>query len=748
MTNKELAELEGSVEEIIYKNEESGFCVLELHTPDTLVVVVGSLAAAQSGDDLKITGFYTDHSKYGRQFVAEYYERSFPKTAESIYKYLASGAVKGIGPVLARNIVNLFGEETLNIVERHPERLGEVKGISPNKAAALGVQFKQVFASRTLMLFLEQNGISPSHGALAWKKWGANSINYIKDNPYVLCGDDIMVPFPDADKVAINLELPPTDISRIKAGLVHVLRHNSKNGFTGLPAEQLITLTARLLEVNYDTVSSVIEACAAECLLYKVENPKEFLMLPEYYLAETYISQRLKTMLNRREEYENLDILIDTAQEEAGIVFDKKQRDAIKSAYKYDVMILTGGPGTGKTTVLNGIISLFEHQGLLIDIAAPTGRAAKRMAQVTGREAQTIHRLLGAGFQNNLFQKHEGEPLKSDVVIIDETSMVDSQLFASLLKAIKPGAGLILVGDHNQLPSVGPGNVLHDLIKSGTIPTIELKKIFRQSSKSLIVTNAHRIISGQMPDLSAKDKDFFFIDCKSGESAARTVIGLAAERLPAKYGYDPFEDIQTLTPSRKGTLGVIDLNHRLQKALNSNLMLNSDPDSGINTPSKNEFDSSGRPSVPSVKFGDYTFFEKDKVMQNCNNYDIEWTKDGEPGTGVFNGDIGVIQRIDARAHELTVNFENRISVYPFEKLQELELAYAVTVHKSQGNEFDAVIMPLPGGYEKLYFRQLLYTAVTRAKKILIIVGTAERVGQMVNNNRKILRYTGLRHFLN
>ena len=732
MENIELVEIEGSVEEIIFKNEDTGFCVLELNTGEELLAVVGLLASANAGDDLRITGYHTNHPAYGRQFKAEVFERSFPKTADAIYKYLASGVIKGIGPVLARDIVGTFAEDTFNIIETAPNRLSEVKGISPRKAEKLSTEFKKVFSARTVMLFLEQHGITCAHSVLVWKKWGEKSVDYIKDNPYILCTDDIMVPFSAADEIAYKMEFSIKDISRIKAGLCHVLRFNTNNGFTALPKDQLLKLTEKLLGVDKTDIQTALDICISEFLLYNIKKEvqnKEFIMLPVFYLAETYIANRLKSMLKQNEVYENLDTLIDLTQTETGIVFEEKQRQAIINSQKYDVMILTGGPGTGKTTVLNGILSLFEHQGMIVDIAAPTGRASKRISEVTGRESKTIHRLLGAGFEKGVFQKHEGDPLKSDVVIIDETSMLDTELFANLLRAIKPEAKLILVGDHNQLPSVGPGNILHDLIQSEIIPVTELTEIFRQSSQSLIVLNAHKIISGKMPELSIKDNDFFFIERNNNESAANTIIQLVSERLPATYDFDPVEDIQVLTPSRKGNLGVIDLNNKLQSVLNPVLK------------HKN------KKGDKTVRFGDYTFRENDKVMQNCNNYDIEWEKDNESGSGVFNGDIGIIQKIDSRAHEITINFEGRKAVYSQELLKELELAYAVTVHKSQGNEFDAVVIPIFGGFEKLYYRQLLYTAVTRAKKMLIIVGSTKRVGDMVRNNKKMLRYTGLKYFL-
>ncbi|MCL2089051.1 MAG: ATP-dependent RecD-like DNA helicase [Oscillospiraceae bacterium] len=717
--------LEGTVDSIIYKNEQTDFCVLELETSDRLICVVGPLSAVCAGDKLSVTGEFIIHPSYGRQFKAGYYERTLPKTAGAIRKYLASGVIKGIGKSTAKAIVDKFGERSLEIMEKEPHRLSEVEGISAAKAKRFTEELKKLFGARSVMLFLEKFAISPAYSTKAWKLWGDDAVELIGEDPYILCCGDVGLSFEKADAIAQQLQIEPDNIARVKAGIIHVLSHNLSNGHTALPKEKLIQAAQALLQIDKDDIFDAITALILDLGLNKIGRPKEYIFLPEYYAAETYIASKLSSMVGDSDNvYEHINTLIEIEEESSGVKYEKLQREAIKMSQSSNVMILTGGPGTGKTTTLCGIISIYEQQGLTVSIAAPTGRAAKRAAEVTGRTAQTLHRLLEASFERDGFGKNENSPLTSDVVIIDEMSMVDTLLFTGLLKALGPDCRLVMVGDHHQLPSVGAGNVLRDLIESGSIPIVELKEIFRQSLNSLIVTNAHMIVGGQTPVLDNKDSDFFFLSRTNADEAAKTVAELAVRRLPKTYGFNPISGIQVLCPARKGNLGINNLNGILQ--------------SNLNPPSKNKRE---------FRFFDTVFREGDKVMQNCNDYDIDWTVNEEKGSGIFNGDIGIIGSISPESGLMLIDFDGRMTEYPLEKLKELELAYAITVHKSQGNEFDAVILPLLDGYDKLYFRNLLYTAVTRAKKLVIIVGSAERVEYMTKNNVKTLRYTGLRYFL-
>ncbi len=727
---KELIQIEGMVENVVFGNESTGFAVVELNTGEEILPVVGILYGVEEGEELKLTGNFTSHPKFGHQFKVDFYERNLPANAIAIRKFLASGAVKGIGAVLAQRIVDTFGEETLNILEENPLRLAEVKGITLKKADALSNEFSRLFGMRSAMMFFSSFGISPIQGIRIWKKWGVISVDVIKDNPYLLCESDIMVEFKIADRMALALGFEEKSSKRIFGAIQHILRHNLKNGHTCLARDTIISLAVKMLNnVGNDDIEIEIDNRIEDSELFSVQKNKEFLFLPYMYASERYIALRLSMMLkNKFFIHKDIDKMIDKIENEKEIKYEELQREAIKEALTQSIVILTGGPGTGKTTTLNAVIDLLEKEGLSIALAAPTGRAAKRISEVTGKDAKTIHRLLEMDYTANedlRFIHNEKNPLKADAVIIDEMSMVDTTLFESLLRGIKFGAKLILVGDSDQLPSVGAGNILHDLIGSKKIPTIELKQVFRQAAESLIVTNAHKIVNGEMPELSDKENDFFFIGRNSELSVSETVVELLAKRLPKSYGFSPVCDIQVLTPQRQGELGVYALNSKLQQVIN--------PESDSKKEYKNNF---------------FTFREGDKVMQIKNNYDMEWEKDSNKGFGIFNGDIGIINKIDYALSVMVIDFEERICYYPFEMTSELELAYAITVHKSQGSEYDAVILPVYAGFDKLYFRNLLYTAVTRAKKLLIIVGSKNRVSYMVQNNRKMLRYTNLKNFLN
>ncbi|MCI8602162.1 MAG: ATP-dependent RecD-like DNA helicase [Oscillospiraceae bacterium] len=729
MREQNIVLLSGTVDEVVYVNPETGFAVITLETDEELLPVVGELYGVSAGEELKLTGSYSSHPKFGRQFKALAFERSLPAGAAAIRKFLSSGAVKGIGAVLAGRIVDQFGDDTLDILEQTPGRLTEVKGISPKKAEALTAELRQLFGMRTVMMFLTSYGMTPAEGVRVWKKWGVIAIDIVKDNPYLLCGDDIGAEFKKADDIALSLGMEPGCSKRLFGAVAHVLRHNLRNGHTCLARDTIVDLASRLLgEVGKDDIEADIDQRLEDEELFSIQRNRSYLFLPSLYGAERYIALRLSMMLkNRFFVQRDIGRMVDDVEKEKGIRYESLQREAIAQALQQSILILTGGPGTGKTTTLNAIIDLLEAEGLTIAVAAPTGRAAKRASEVTGRDAKTIHRLLEVDFGSKeqlRFVHNEQNPLKADVVVIDEMSMVDTVLFEALLRGCKMGCKLVLVGDSDQLPSVGAGNILRDLIDSGCIPTVELRQVFRQAAQSLIVTNAHRIVSGEYPDLSVKNNDFFFLGRSSAEAAAQTVTELVSKRLPKSYGFSPTADIQVLTPQRKGELGVYTLNDCLQEALNPK------------QPGRREY-----------KGPFCTFREGDKVLQTRNNYDIEWDKDGEKGMGIYNGDIGIIRAIDLPAATMTLDFDDRVCTYTFDMAAELELAYAITVHKSQGSEYDAVVLPILGGYDKLYFRNLLYTAVTRAKKMLIIVGRESRVRDMVDNNRKMYRYTGLRHFL-
>ncbi len=727
MQQQEMTTICGSVEHVVYSNQENGFAVLELAYEDELLNVVGVVYDVQEGEELELTGYFTTHPTYGPQFKAETCSRTLPATAAAIQKYLASGVIKGIGPALAKRIVAQFGDDTLQVIEQDPTRLSEVKGITEKRSLEFAEEFKQVFGVRSLMLFLSSFGVSPGQSVSIWKKWGVLALDLIKRNPYVLCSTSFGISFELIDRIADTYDIEKDDYHRLLAGVCYVLIYNLNNGHTSLPRDKVLPMAQKLLQVEKTVIDDQIDLMIEQEDLAAHRRHKDFLLLPEYDRAERYIAHRVSLMTSIPPiDPPQVDKLLERVETERGIVYEDLQRNGIKQAMRSDLFILTGGPGTGKTTTLNGIIDLLEYQGKQIAIAAPTGRAAKRISEVTGREAKTVHRLLEVEFSEggHRFVRNEQEPLVEDVVVVDEMSMVDTLLFEALLRGMKPTAKLILVGDYHQLPSVGAGNVLQDLLDSDVVPFVSLKKIFRQAAESLIVTNAHAIVEGELPTLTQKDRDFFFLSRQTAPSAAQTIQDLVCTRLPASYDFSPTSDIQVLCPGRKGELGVVQLNQLLQRRLNP-------PDQ-----TKAEF-----------KAGFYTFRLGDKVMQTKNNYDIEWTKEHEKGLGIFNGDIGTIQMLDRGSQTMAISFEDRVAYYSFEMANELELAYAVTVHKAQGSEFEAVIIPILGGYDKLYYRNLLYTAITRAKQLLILVGSQERIEFMVHNNIKSVRYTNLKQLL-
>ncbi len=730
MSDEKLLQLEGAVENIVYRNEENGYSVIEISDEDDYITAVGIMPQVGVGDTVKLTGTYINHRNYGRQFSASICEICRPTESADILRYLSSGAIKGIGAATAQRLVAEFGEATLDVMENQPERVALLKGISKSKAEDFSLQLKTNSGVRTLMLYLGEYGISNTASVKIYNAFGPSCVDRIKANPYILCEGDFGVSFESADFIAKKESLEPESTVRIRAGITYILRHNERNGHTCLPKEKLTAISADFLGVELDKINDCMEEMLFDRSLIRDKiDEGEFVFTPQLHMSELYVSSRIKMLLKfPSEKIKNIDKEIKRCEENDGITYADLQKQAITSALTEGMLVLTGGPGTGKTTTLNAIITILKDKGKKVLLSAPTGRAAQRMSELTGDEAKTLHRLLEVSWDkqdNPVFNKNERNQLKCDALIVDEVSMVDTFIFESVMRALPLGCRLILVGDSDQLPSVGPGNVLSDLIESNIIPVIRLNEIFRQAQQSLIVTNAHKIVNGEMPVLNKADKDFFFLQRNNKTDVTNVITDLCTNRLPKAYGYSVFENIQVLSPSKKGELGTTELNHKLQNALNPK------------TEDKSE-----------VTIGSRTFRTGDKVMQIKNNYDIRWFKDnGETGEGIFNGDIGIIERIDKKVKMLKISFYDKTATYTYESASDLDFAYAVTVHKSQGNEFDAVIIPMFSGPPQLYYRNLLYTAVTRAKKTLILVGNPQTVEYMVNNNRRTKRYSGLKEFL-
>lgn len=728
--NRALEVLSGTVDEVVYKNAENGYIVLTMDVDGAPETVVGSLGDIVEGESLRLHGTYVSNAKYGRQFKAVTCERTLPTTPSEIRKYLGSGIIKGMGPALAKKIVDNFGEQSLAIIESDPIRLSELNGITPDKALYISGEFRRLCGMKSIVEFLQKYEISPVVAALVWKNYEEDSVPLVRENPYLLCDSGIDVDFAVADKIAADMGLDFWSMNRIKAGTAYVLRQNSYAGHTCLPREKLCERVCTVLGVREDVFDDALCKGLDEGVFSALETDRRvYIYLSEYFRAEDYISEKIAVMLRLSAPLEK-DFSEEIAGVEwtEGITYEDLQKAAINAALGNNLFILTGGPGTGKTTTLNAVIQICKSKGKRLCLAAPTGRAAKRMSDLTGQPAKTIHRLLEVDFakeNTTKFKHNELNPLNADVVIIDEMSMVDTLLFEALLRAVKPESKLIMVGDSNQLPSVGAGNVLRDLIATHLIPTVELKEIFRQAAQSLIVTNAHRIVRGELPELDERKKDFFFMPCATDEETARLVVSLVGARLPKSYGYDPIDDIQILSPTKLGAAGTRELNRALQLALNP--------------PARNKKE---------VKSFDVAFRMGDKVMQIKNDYDVSWKKSsGETGMGIYNGDIGIIKDVDARSGTLTIDFDGRIANYASEMLNKLEHAYAVTIHKSQGSEYRAVVMPLTAVSDNLLYRNLLYTGITRAKENIILVGSREVVARMVANDRKTRRYSCMNRLL-
>lgn len=722
--------LTGTVEDIIFQNAANSYTVLEFSFENELFTAVGVMPGIAAGETVTLTGEFTIHPTFGRQLKVSSFSRCMPETSDQIFKYLSSGVLHGVGPKKAMAIIEKFGADTLEIIEKSPEKLAVIKGISEQQAKEIGKEFNQQFAIRTLMLELEKYSFTPAECVRIFKARGTNAIEEIKENPYCLCSLNIGITFERAEAIENMLEKKPLPDFRIGEGILHIMRHNrNSQGHTCIPREKLLLPASEFLNVTEDTIDIMVDKlCLTGQLKTEEIGGREFVFLPSSYNDEKRIAQRMSVIASfPPPRAPALYDMIDKAQEESGIVFEELQRKAIATAANKGLLILTGGPGTGKTTAIKGIISIFERQNLDISLAAPTGRAAKRMSEVTGFEAKTIHRLLEVEWDENdkpVFRRDASNPLDCNALILDELSMIDISLFACLLDALPLGCRLVLVGDSDQLPPVGAGNVLHDLVLSGVLPVVELTQVFRQALESKIISNAHRIVKGEIPDLKNDGKDFFHIEKPSAQQTALTVTELCSTRLKKAYGYDPLSDIQVICPSKKGETGTQNLNRLLQEVLNPK------------SEKKQELIIQGK-----------LFRTGDKVMQIKNNYNIEWESPFEKGLGIFNGDIGILKSIDIKNGTVTVDFDGRVAEIAAEFLTDIDLAYAVTVHKSQGSEFNAVIIPVMGVVPNLAYRNLLYTAVTRAKNILVTVGSSELIEKMTLNDKKARRYSALNHFL-
>ena len=723
--------IEGTIEEIIFSNEINGYTVCELLVEQDTVTAVGYMPFINIGETLKLTGKWVTHPDYGAQLKVEAYEKMLPKTMDAIERYLGSGIIKGVGQITATRIVEHFGDVTMNVIQNQPQRLSEIKGISLDKAIKIGQAFDEQRSLRTVVMFFQQYGISSTYSAKIYKSFGEKTIETIKSNPYKLADEDFSIGFKKADTIAKSMGIDQTSKFRICSGIKYILAQSASNGHTYIPEEKLVEYTTLLLEIEMENIKDALISLVFDhsvCIERGEGSNKVY--LSSYYNAEHGVCKKIIELSNIHfnNEVSGFDEKIREIQEEEGIVLADRQKTAVKEALTNALMVITGGPGTGKTTIIKSIIRLLDKEGCGVVLAAPTGRAAKRMSDATGFEAKTIHRLLEIGYAEKddelNFFKNEDNPIEADVVIIDEMSMVDIVLMDHLLKAIAPGTKVILVGDIDQLPSVGAGNVLKDIIESNIIKTVKLSEIFRQAEESMIIVNAHRINKGEFPHLNQKDKDFFFMPRKSGDDVIQTIIDLCHYRLPKTYGFEPLRHIQVLTPTRKGIVGVANLNKELQKVLNP---ANSE---------KNE-----------KLFGNFIFREGDRIMQVKNNYNLHWEKEGTSnaeGIGVFNGDTGIIQKIETEGQKVIVLFEDeKTVVYDFSILDEIEPAFAVTIHKSQGSEFPVVILPMYPGPQILMTKNLLYTGITRAKTLVILVGMENTLFDMIRNEKETFRYSGL-----
>jgi len=723
-------EIEGTVENIIYCNAANGYTVCNVLLKDgTEMAVVGCLPALAEGELVRLTGKFVIHPDYGEQFKAETYERIMPREISDILRYLSSGIIKGVGPATAKKIINRFGCETLEIIADYPARLSEISGISEKKALEIGESYAQQLGVRDVVMFLQKYGISSKFALKIYQKLGANTVELIKLNPYIIADQINGIGFKKVDSIAISMGVENNDKRRVESGVIYCLSLSVMNGHTCLPKAMLIEDAKKLMEVDEGEVENAINTLVFNEKLYiDSASGLEHVYLPAFKNAENYTARSLVEHTKNKYAVENKKVqkIIDGIQKKDCIVLAERQCDAVRMAVNNGVTVITGGPGTGKTTIINAIIKTMSEMGCTVCLAAPTGRAAKRMTDMCGVEAKTLHRLLEVEYRDDdeamHFAKNENNKIDCDVLIIDEMSMVDIILMAAVFKALKPQTRLVLVGDADQLPSVSAGYVLRDIISSGAVKTVALTEIFRQAKESAIVVNAHLINHGEYPVLNGEKSDFFLVRRDSGHDIVNTIVELCVSRLPKAYGYDSVNNIQVISPTRKGSAGIVSLNEQLQKA--------------INPPSADKAERS---------YGSFVFREGDKVMQNKNNYDIPWTRGNDVigGVGVFNGDVGFIKEIDNENEFMIVVFDEKEYMYSFSQLDELELAYAITVHKSQGSEFDAVVMPMYPCAPMLQNRNLLYTAVTRAKKLVVLVGRENCVNIMVDNANQQRRFSGL-----
>ena len=719
--------VKGVIENVVYHNDGNDYTVLEIiDAENDLITAVGIMPMAFEGENVTLVGQYTFHKEFGRQFAFESFDKTMPEDIDGILQYLSSKTVKGVGPVTALKIVNKFGSETFDVMENHPEWLADIPGITMKKAAEISESFRAQSEIRGVMMFCKDY-MGKADVTKVYKKFGAGAVGIIKENPYILCRDDLGISFEIADSIARSFDIDPDNEHRVLSGIEYALYYNaSVNGHTCLPIEKLVGAAAEILGVSEERIYELtLLYIDREQLSRYSHDGVTYIMKNTVFEDEGYIAKRISEMRSYINHLGTAEVrsLIESVEAKFSVKYAALQKEALYEAITGSIFILTGGPGTGKTTVVKGLLSVFGSLGQKCVLCAPTGRAAKRLSESTGEEAKTIHRMLEMerGLDGEfVFNRDAKNPLDEAVIIVDEASMIDLSLLAALFRAIKRGARLILIGDSDQLPSVGAGNVLADLIASGRIKTVALTEIFRQSSESLIVTNAHKINSGIDPVLNDTKKDFFFVRRENESEIAKTVADLITSRLPKTYGSAIKDEIQIITPSKKGFGGVSVLNIELQAIINPPMKFKKD-----------------------VKIGQNVFREGDKVMQTSNDYEIEWEKNGATGMGVFNGDIGYIERIDTNREEVVIRFDDRIARYSYELCEELELAYAITVHKSQGSEYPVVIIPMYYCAPMLMTRNLFYTAVTRAKKMVILVGRSDIPHRMVANNREVMRYTTL-----